>query len=109
MMLLAPVTNSEPHGLKLAGSYYVMRHGIRVHILNLYGVSHLQRYSVTVRVNVTSCTQLNTHWSSTTPMVAPRVMLYVSCLFGYIGPRLAITWLTQPNYFTLDDQGGNNL
>jgi hypothetical protein len=30
MMLLAPVTNWEPHGVTLAGYCYVMRHGMNV-------------------------------------------------------------------------------
>jgi hypothetical protein len=29
-MLLAPVTNWEPHGLTLAGYCYAMRHGMKV-------------------------------------------------------------------------------
>jgi hypothetical protein len=36
MMLLAPVTNSEPHGVTLAGYCYVMRHGMKVLIVTLY-------------------------------------------------------------------------
>jgi hypothetical protein len=54
MMLLAPVTNWEPHGVKLAGYCYAMRHGMKVQIVTPYRVSHLQRYGVTVRGNVTS-------------------------------------------------------
>jgi hypothetical protein len=54
MMLLAPVTNSEPHGVTLAGYCYVMRHGVKVQIVTPYRVSQLQRYGVTVRGNVTS-------------------------------------------------------
>jgi hypothetical protein len=53
MMLLAPVTNWEPHGVMLAGYCYAVRHGMKVQIGTPYCVSHLQRYSVTVRVNVT--------------------------------------------------------
>jgi hypothetical protein len=54
MMLLAPVTNWEPYGVTLAGYCYGMRHGMKVQIVNPYRVSHLQRYGVTVRGNVTS-------------------------------------------------------
>jgi hypothetical protein len=54
MMLLAPVTNWEPHGVTLAGSCYAMRYGMKVQIVTMYRVSHLQRYGVTVRGNVTS-------------------------------------------------------
>jgi hypothetical protein len=53
-MLLAPVTNWEPHGVTLAGYCYVMRHGMKVQIVTPYRVSHLQRYGVTVCGNVTS-------------------------------------------------------
>jgi hypothetical protein len=51
--LLAPVTNWEPHGVTLAGYCYGMRHGMKVQIVTPYCVSHLQRYGVTVRGNVT--------------------------------------------------------
>jgi hypothetical protein len=54
MMLLAPVTKWEPHGVTLAGYCYAMRHGMNVQIVTPYRVSHLQRYGVTVRGNVTS-------------------------------------------------------
>jgi hypothetical protein len=54
MMLLAPVTNWEPHGVTLAGYCYAMRHGMKVQIVTSYRVSRLQRYGVTVRGNVTS-------------------------------------------------------
>jgi hypothetical protein len=54
IMLLAPVTNWEPHGVKLAGYWYAMRHGMKVWIVTVYRVSHLQRYGVAVRGNVTS-------------------------------------------------------
>jgi hypothetical protein len=54
MMLLAPVTNSEPHGVTLAGYCYDMRHGMEVQNVTSYRVSHLQRYGVTIRGNVTS-------------------------------------------------------
>jgi hypothetical protein len=39
MMLLAPVTNCEPHGLTLAGYCYNMRHGKKVQVVTLI-VSH---------------------------------------------------------------------
>jgi hypothetical protein len=54
MMLLAPVTNWEPHGVTLAGYYYAMRLGMKVQIVTPYRVNHLQRYGVMVRSNVTS-------------------------------------------------------
>jgi hypothetical protein len=54
MMLLAPVTNWEPHGVTLAGYCYPMRHGMKVQIVTPYRVSQLQRYGVTVHGNVTS-------------------------------------------------------
>jgi hypothetical protein len=54
MMLLAPVTNQEPHGVTLAGYCYAMRHGMKVQSVNPYRASHLQRCGVTVRGNVTS-------------------------------------------------------
>jgi hypothetical protein len=56
IMLLAPVTNWKPHGVTLAGycTVYTMRHGMKVQIVTLYRVSHLQGYGVTVRGNVTS-------------------------------------------------------
>jgi hypothetical protein len=53
MMLLAPVTNWEPHGVTLAGYCYAMRHGMKVQLTTPYCVGHLQRYGVTVRGNVT--------------------------------------------------------
>jgi hypothetical protein len=54
MMLLAPVTKWEPHGVRLAGYRYAIRHGMKVQIVTPYRVSHLQRYGVTVRGNITS-------------------------------------------------------
>jgi hypothetical protein len=54
MMLLAPVTNWEPHGVMLAGFCYVMRHGMKVQIVTPYRVRHLQCHGVMVRENVTS-------------------------------------------------------
>jgi hypothetical protein len=60
MMLLAPVTNSEPHGATLAGYCYAMRHGMKVQIVTPYRVSHLQPYGVTVRGNVTGVYRLST-------------------------------------------------
>jgi hypothetical protein len=54
MMLLARITNWELHGVTLAGYYYAVRHGMKVQIAIPYRVSHLQRYDVTVRGNVTS-------------------------------------------------------
>ena len=50
----APVTNWQPHGVTLAGYCYAVRHGMKVQLVTLYRVSHLQRYGVTIRGNVTS-------------------------------------------------------
>ena len=49
-----PVTNWEPHGVTLAGYDYAVRHGMKVHLITPYRVSHLQRYGLTVRSKVTS-------------------------------------------------------
>jgi len=49
-----PVTNWEPRDVRLAGYGYAVRHGMKVQLLTSYRVSHLQRYGVTVRGNVTS-------------------------------------------------------
>jgi hypothetical protein len=54
MTLLTPVTNWEPHGVTLAGYCYATRHGMKVQIVTPFHVSHLQRYGVTERGNVTS-------------------------------------------------------
>jgi hypothetical protein len=54
MMLLAPVTNWETHGVRLAEYYCTMRQGMNVQIVTPYRVSHLQCYGVTGRGNVTS-------------------------------------------------------
>jgi Na+-transporting NADH:ubiquinone oxidoreductase subunit NqrF len=51
---LPPVTNWEPPGVTLAGYCYAMRHGMKVQIVTPYRASHLQRYGLTVRGNVTS-------------------------------------------------------
>ena len=49
-----PVTNWEPNDVTLAGYCYAVRHGMKVQLVTPYRVSHLQRYAVTVRGNVTS-------------------------------------------------------
>ena len=49
----APITNWEPHCVTLAGYCYAVRHGTKVQLVTPYRVSHLQRYGVTVRGNVT--------------------------------------------------------
>jgi hypothetical protein len=54
MMLLAPVTNCEPHAVTLAGYCNTILNGITLQIVTLYHVSYEQRYGVTVRGNVTS-------------------------------------------------------
>jgi hypothetical protein len=52
-MLLAPVTNWEPHDVTLSEYCYGMRHGVKVQIVTLYRVSHLNvtalRYAVTLQ------------------------------------------------------------
>jgi len=50
----APVTNWEPQCVTLAGYRYAVRHGMKVQLVTPYRVSHFERYSVTVRGNVTS-------------------------------------------------------
>ena len=50
----APVTNWEPHDVMFAGHCYTVRHGMKVELVTPYSVSHLHRYGVTVRGNVTS-------------------------------------------------------
>jgi len=49
----APVTNWEPRGVTLAG-YYAVRYEMKVQLVIQYRVTHLQRYEVTLRGNVTS-------------------------------------------------------
>jgi hypothetical protein len=49
-----PITNWEPQCITLAGYCYAVRHGMKVQLVTAYRVSHLQRYVVTVRGNVTS-------------------------------------------------------
>jgi hypothetical protein len=82
MMLLAPVTNWEPHGVTLAGYSYAMRHGMKVQNVTPFRVSHLQRYGVTERGNVTSVylprgravpvTKQGLEYACLTPGVNPR-------------------------------------
>ena len=50
----APLTNWEPQQETLAGYCNVVRHGMKVQHVTPYRVSHLQRYGVKVRGNVTS-------------------------------------------------------
>jgi hypothetical protein len=53
MMLLAPITSWEPHGVTLAGYCYAMRRGMKFQIATPYhAVSHSQRYGITVRGNI---------------------------------------------------------
>jgi hypothetical protein len=51
---LAAVTNWGPQCVTLAGYCYAVRHGIKVHLVTPYRVSHLQRYGITASGNVTS-------------------------------------------------------
>jgi hypothetical protein len=93
MMLLAPVTNSEPHGVTLEGHCYVMRHGMNVQIVTAYRVSHLQRYGVKVRGNVTCVYP---------PLTACSIFLFEKPTFPHIlrqfsafyGARMFITVFT---------------
>jgi hypothetical protein len=50
----APVTNWEPQCVMLTGYCYAVRHGMKVQLITLYHVTHLQRFGVTVHGNVTS-------------------------------------------------------
>jgi hypothetical protein len=50
----APATNREPPGVTLAEYSYAKRQGMKVQIVTSYRVSHLQRYGVSERGNVTS-------------------------------------------------------
>jgi hypothetical protein len=45
-MLLAPVTNWEPHGATLEEYCYGTRHGMKVQLVTLYRVSQLYRNGV---------------------------------------------------------------
>ena len=49
-----PVTNWEPQCVTLAGYCYAVRRGMKVQLVTPYRVSHLQRYGVMIRGNVTS-------------------------------------------------------
>jgi len=53
-IIRAPITNWEPHGVLLTGYCYAMRHRVKVQLITLYHVSHLQSYGVRVRGNITS-------------------------------------------------------
>jgi hypothetical protein len=50
----APVTYCEPQCVTLAGYCYAVRHGMKFQLVTPYRVSHLQRYGVMVRGNLTS-------------------------------------------------------
>jgi hypothetical protein len=54
LLFIPPVTNWEPQCVALAGYCYVVRHGMKVQLVTPYRVSHLQRYGVAARGNVTS-------------------------------------------------------
>jgi hypothetical protein len=63
IVLMSPVTNWEPHGATLAEYRYAIRHAMKVQTVTPYRVSHLQRYGVTVRGNVTRvCPVLDVSW-----------------------------------------------
>jgi len=63
-----PVTNWESHGVTLAEYCYAVRYGIKVQLVTPYRVSHLQRYGVTVRGNVTSVLDCRLHGISLRPL-----------------------------------------
>jgi len=46
-IIWAPVTTCEPHGVSLTGYCYAVRHRMKVQLVTLYHVSHLQSYEVT--------------------------------------------------------------
>ena len=48
----ALVTNWESRGVTLAG-YYAVRYGMKVRLVTPYRVTHLQRYEIALRGNVT--------------------------------------------------------
>jgi hypothetical protein len=50
----APITNWEPQCIIRTGYCYAARHRMKVQLVTLYRVSHLQRYGVAVRGNITS-------------------------------------------------------
>ena len=50
----APLTNREFQFVTLAGYCYAVGHGMKVRLVTPDRVSHLQRYGVAIRVNVTS-------------------------------------------------------
>jgi len=60
----ATLTNWEPRGVMLAGFCYAVRHRMKVQLVTPYSVSHLQRYGVTLRGNVTSVYPPNTSCSA---------------------------------------------
>jgi len=50
----AAITNWEPRDVTLAGYGYALWHGMKVRLVTLYRVSHLQCYGVMARSNVKS-------------------------------------------------------
>ena len=52
----SPVTNWDSQCVTLEGYGYAVRHGMKFQLVSPYRVSHLQRYGVTVRGNVTRVT-----------------------------------------------------
>jgi hypothetical protein len=50
----APVTNWEPQCVTPTGYCYAVGHGMKAELVTPYRISHLQRYGITVRGNVTS-------------------------------------------------------
>jgi hypothetical protein len=75
MMLLAAVTNWEPHGVTLAGFCYSMRHGMKVQKVTAL------RYGVTLQV----CKKVNQ--CRYRPEQAQRVGKVIALIFRDLGAR----------------------
>jgi hypothetical protein len=104
VLLLAPVTNWEPHSVTLAGYCYAMRHGMKVQIVTAYRVSHLQRYGVTVRGNVTSVSSSSSSssYGSTTFNEKFWPSHPVPSIFFYTGQRFSnLALLTSVHLFNI--------
>jgi hypothetical protein len=96
----APVTNLEPPGVTLVGYCYAMRHGMKVQIVTPYRVSHLQRYGVTERVNVTSvCPPLRAVACWRVSMMVKMVVQYNPVV--YLRFFTSLLWKNPEHRFTL--------
>jgi hypothetical protein len=89
MMLLAPVTNWEPHGVTLAGYCYAMRHGMKVQIVSLFRVIHLQRHGTDRNLQLHLAVSLFSPTHTTYPF------------------RFILTHFITPNNIWLDRKLGN--